>query len=311
MTQLRELAESKRDHFMFAPEKIRMDHDYNIRDLDTPEAQVSLEVLASSIAESGLRVPLLVRLDGEDVILVQGHRRFRAIQMLIARGIPFLTVECLAEAKRRDEADRTLDIFLSNDGEPLTELEKAEGIRRLISYGWDQAMIAKKLGRSASYVSHLMALTHMPEPVKDMVRAGEVSAATALNTMRSQGEVNGTEILRDAVRDAIENAPSVDDLRSINEPPLIPLDNNPPRDSPPTPRATPKRVKEATERKAAAKDPSPRQKKTGHTLGAVLTEKVSAFLIAIVTHKYDEDDAKLDRDAQTLLDLMTREIAGM
>ena len=300
MAQLREIAESKRDMFRIAVDQIHIDPRYNIRDLGTPEATDALEILAANIKESGLRVPLMVRMEDDLVVLVQGHRRLTAIQMLVARGEPIISVECFAESTRRDEAERTIDLFLSNEGEPLTEMEKAEGVRRLISYGWDQHKIAAKLGRSASYVSHLLALTSMPVSVQEMVRDGEVSAATALNTVRAVGASEATEVLHEAV----------DEARAAVQQPTLGNGEIVPETRA---KATPKLVKEVTERKRSAKGTEPKPKKVGHTLGAVLTDRVVTFLTSIITHKYDDDDAneRLENDAEKLLDAICREVAGM
>ena len=251
MTQLRDLATKRGERLWFAPDVIKVDQDYNLRDLSTPEALESLDILAASLKESGMRVPLLVRLEGEECVLVQGHRRLRAIQMLIARGIPWELVECLAEEKKRGPEDRTLDLFLSNDGEPLTELEKAEGVRRLISYGWEQGKIASKLGRSPSYVSHLLAVEGMPEVAKEMVRQGEVAASTALRTIRANGEDAGTQVLREARAEAEADLVRTKPQGSVPEAGIVPEGHAP---APKARKVTQKRIAAVQEKR----DPKPK-----------------------------------------------------
>lgn len=59
---------------------------------------------------------------------------------------------------------------------------------------------------------------------------------------------------------------------------------------------------------AAARAPA--GKRTGHTLPAVMTEKVCNFLEAILLQKYDDDDDKLDTDARKLNDEILKAISG-
>lgn len=280
MTQLRDLATKRGERLWFAPDVIKIDPAYNLRDLGTPDATDALEVLAASLQESGMRVPLLVRLEGEDCVLVQGHRRLTAIQMLIARGTPWELVECVAEEKKRSTEDRTLDLFLSNDGEPLTEMEKAEGVRRLIQYGWDHAKIAKKLGRTPSYVSALVGYERMPEQVKDLVREGSVSASTAARTLQSEGDVNGAAVLHQTISDARTEATAKGA-------------------DPKKAKATPKRIATVKERRGVSTGRMASPKQVGKTLSAAKVEKVLSFLRWIITGA--EDLEEVERKADVLI----------
>jgi ParB family transcriptional regulator, chromosome partitioning protein len=302
MPRLKELAETTRDAFMIDPRKIAVDYDYNLRNLTTPLAVEKLAELRESIRESGIRVPLLVRLDGEDIVLVQGHRRHAAVMALISEGVPFKAVPCWSEDRKRSPEDRTLDLFLSNDGEPLTELEKAEGIKRLLSYGWKPDDIAKRLGKSGSYVSHLIQVGNMPEAAKEFVRDGVVSASTALSTVRAAGETEGVEILRDtheeAVRDAAARAPA----------PTLPVDAAAP--APPRPaRVTPKKAKAAVERKKGSGGNLSQAKPKPHaqnmrTLYDALFTQINKFLAKCMDGSYENEDnevpQRLHDDAKDL-----------
>lgn len=277
MTKLRDLATKRGERLWFAPDKIKIDPFYNLRDLGTPQATDALEVLAASLKESGMRVPLLVRLEGEECVLVQGHRRKAAIDMLIARGVPWESVECVAEEKRRSAEDRTLDLFLSNDGEPLTELEKAEGVRRLIQYGWDHAKIAAKLGRTVSYVSALVGYERMPEQVKEMVRDGVVSASAAHQTLRSEGEANGTAILQEARHDAEREAEERVPPKTGAEKP------------PKAAKVTPKRIEKIRERREPTIT-APKAPALSPKLDDALISHVSKFLVKCQNGSYEDEE---------------------
>lgn len=147
--QLREHAAvvTKRDYFLVDPRKIVVDPTYNVRHLDTPEAQEKLSELSRDIAANGVKVPLEIRLgDNNQVILVAGHRRLRATLAAIKDGADIVSVPAIAEAKTTNEAERVLALHTSNTGEPLAPLERAEIVRRLLAYNWTRENIAKRMG---------------------------------------------------------------------------------------------------------------------------------------------------------------------
>lgn len=297
MPRLKDLAETTRDAFMIDPRKIKVDHDYNIRDLSTELAKEGITQLAASIRESGVRVPLLVRLDDGVIRLVQGHRRHAAIMSLIAEGVPFAAVPCLAEEHRRSPEDRTLDLFLSNDGEPLTEMEKAEGVARLESYGWSVDKIAEKLGRSPEYVRVLRKYeTDLPAPVKDMVREGQVAASTALRHVRQEGPEAATETLRATQAEAEREA----DTR----PPIIAATGaeKPPKAK----KVTEKRIAKTREKRGeATRETRPKQARQNmSTLYDALFNQINKFLAKCIdgTYENEEDEVpqRLHNDAKEL-----------
>jgi ParB family transcriptional regulator, chromosome partitioning protein len=69
----------------------------------------------------------------------------------------------------------------------LSPLEEAEGYRRLIDeFGHTQEALASALGKSRSHLANLLRLLGLPEPVRRMLEAGELSVghARALLTAR-------------------------------------------------------------------------------------------------------------------------------
>lgn len=76
-----------------------------------------IEDLAASIELIGLQQPLRVRPsdDGSSYIIVSGHRRCRALQMLIADGkAEFASVPCLIDAAEESDAMRELRLIFAN-----------------------------------------------------------------------------------------------------------------------------------------------------------------------------------------------------
>lgn len=295
MPKLADLAESRRNLLMIDPRILAFEEGYNIRDMETPAAKAALAELADSIAESGIRVPLAVRLVGETVYVAQGHRRLAAVRALIERGLPIETVPCVGEPRgERNDAERTLDLLLSNDGFPLTEMEKAEGVRRLVNFGWDDKKIAAKIGKGVGYVGHLKSLLAMPERVQEMVRNDLVAAATALHTVRSEGDA-AVEVLSEAIAEAAAEAPQAP-LASKSSETIVP----PPK----APKATPKRIEKAAEKVAAKQGRERPAKKTraapelkplkapsmGKAHTEVLLSQVGKLLTKIQNGTYDDEE---------------------
>lgn len=179
---------SKWDGFRVDPRLLKVEPDFNVRDLDAPAARDALDELKAMIAADGVQVALEIRLSGEDLIVVSGHRRHKVVMELIAEGHEIETVPAVAEPKIISEPDRVARMVTLNQGLPLTPLEKAEIVRRLVGYGWDRQKIAARLGVSPQTVSNLETLLSAPQEVREAVRAGELAATEAVNLTRAEGD---------------------------------------------------------------------------------------------------------------------------
>ena len=180
--------QGKRDSYPVDPRALKIDPAYNVRDIKDPETVAHVRWLADSIAENGVKVPLEVRLDGEDIYVVAGHCRHAATMLAISEGAEIATVLCIPEPKGTNEVERTLNLVTSNSGKPLTPLAIAEVVRRMLAFGWTNESIAKRLGwKSVATVENSIALMGAPAEVKDMVRSGAVSASTASKVVKKEG----------------------------------------------------------------------------------------------------------------------------
>ncbi len=155
--------------------------------LNLREDYGDLKELAASIKENGVKVPLRgYKERGEEkYIVVDGHRRFKACELLNGEGVDLLVPFIIQEKGTTDE-QMVFDMFLTNDGKPLTPVEQAEGIARLKAYGYETKDIAQRLGKSGTYIENLFKLSQAPKKAKNLVKKGIVSATFIIHRMKDE-----------------------------------------------------------------------------------------------------------------------------
>ncbi len=134
-----------------------------------------LAELAASIAEKGVLQPILVRPgEGGMYEIVAGERRWRAAQKAGVHEVPVI-VRALSESEALEVA-----LIENVQRSDLNPLEEAQGYARLIEqFGYTQQQLAEIIGKSRSHVANTLRLLNLPEQVREMVRAGELSAGHA------------------------------------------------------------------------------------------------------------------------------------
>ena len=99
MADLNELAEKRTAVLWLDPNILKIQDGLNARLMDHPDTIAHIEDLAASIAVEGVRKPLEVFGDGDDVFIADGHCRLLATFLANSRGAAVLTVPCVREAK--------------------------------------------------------------------------------------------------------------------------------------------------------------------------------------------------------------------
>ena len=139
--------------------------------------EAALDELASSIRQHGLLQPILVRpLAGaaDSYEIIAGERRWRAAQKASLHDVPVI-IQTLSDTQ-------ALEIALVENlqRQDLSALEEAEGYQRLIDeFGHSHVELGGLVGKSRSHVANMLRLLTLPEAVKAMVQAGELSAGHA------------------------------------------------------------------------------------------------------------------------------------
>lgn len=195
---IKDISQGRTDVYKLKPSDLNIKDGWNTRDINTPENKEHIEQLSKSIAEIGVKEPLKVVWEDNKAYITNGHCRYHAIMLAIKNGAEIKAVPVLVEDRHANEADRIFTQIVSNSGKPFTQLEQAKVFKKLLDLGWPQKDIAAKSGISGGRVSQILELLTLPEPVKQMIAKGEVSASMAVQTVKADGD-KATEKLTAAV----------------------------------------------------------------------------------------------------------------
>ena len=182
------LSQGRSDLFRVNPRDLHIKSGWNNRDLTDPTNVEHIDMLAKSIAEIGVKKPLVVYWEDGKAYVSDGHCRLHAaIRAIEVYKAEIKTVPVVTDDRYANEADRIFGQIVHNQGKPFSQLEQAKVFKKLVDLGWQQGDIAKKAGMSAGRVSQILELLTMPEGVKTMVVNGNVSATMAMQTCKNVG----------------------------------------------------------------------------------------------------------------------------
>lgn len=147
-------------------------------DKDQPRksfADDDLAALAESIATRGVLQPILVRKKSPGkYTIIAGERRWRASQRAGLHTIPAIVKDVA------DEASAEIALIENVQRVDLNPMEEADAYQRLQDrYGKKATEIAEAVGKSRSHVANMLRLTGLPDEVRAMVMASEISMGHA------------------------------------------------------------------------------------------------------------------------------------
>jgi ParB family chromosome partitioning protein len=141
----------------------------------------SLQELASTIAEFGVRQPISVREHPAAPgrwLLNFGCRRLRASRLAGRTEIPAFVEQAV---------DSYVKVIENEQRAGLTPLELAMFIQQRLALGESQADIARRLGKGRAYVTFAMALIDAPDWLMTAYREGRCRGLRALYELRRAG----------------------------------------------------------------------------------------------------------------------------
>ncbi|KJY48201.1 DNA-binding protein Spo0J-like protein [Bombilactobacillus mellis] len=132
---------------------------------------VQLNELAQSIQVNGLLQPIIVRLnDDQKYEIIAGERRFRAVELLNWEKIPAIVRDY------SNQESAALALIENLQREDLNPIEEAQAYQQLEQMEQlPQKDLARKLGKSQSYVANKLRLLKLAQPVQQAIITGTIS----------------------------------------------------------------------------------------------------------------------------------------
>lgn len=179
----------KGEVFMADPQLIKVDPDYNCRDMNAADVIAQVAWLADEIQARGFNpeMPLTVKRRGQDLFVVRGHCRLAGCMKMIGRGGELKTIPVMQLASGMSDIDLIFDQESSNYGLRLDEFAKGRLCLKARRLGLDDGEIARRMHwKNASDVQrHIKMVEIVPEPVKQQVAKGDISATEAVKLVKS------------------------------------------------------------------------------------------------------------------------------
>jgi ParB family transcriptional regulator, chromosome partitioning protein len=154
----------------------------------------SISALAESIADAGVIQPLILRpLNDGRYELIAGERRWRAARQAEVEVVPALI-------RDEDEATRLQTALIENVArEDLNPVDQARACAALVEdLGSTKEGLGKRLGRSRVAISNLIRLLDLPDPVLELLEAGELSEGHGRAILQARGAGTRADLARRA-----------------------------------------------------------------------------------------------------------------
>src|SRR5262249_55176596 len=134
-----------------------------------------LSELIASISEQGILEPLVVRQRGDRYQIVAGERRYQAAVQVGLRELPVVIRDV-------DDTEAIELALIENlQRKDLTPFEEAEALQGLADRcGYTREDLARRLGQWRTSVTESLALTGMPETVRNLCRLADISTKSLL-----------------------------------------------------------------------------------------------------------------------------------
>lgn len=144
---------------------------------DQPRTEIGdLTELTASITEKGVLEPLLVKptSDGRWMIIA-GERRWRAASAAGLEELPCIEMDV-------DDSEVAEIALIENmQRKDLTPWEEADGLRALSErFGYTHEEVARKVGKSRSTVTEALSIAALPESIREICRACEITSKSLL-----------------------------------------------------------------------------------------------------------------------------------
>jgi len=166
--------------------------------------EIALQELSESIKQTGVIQPIIIRKDGDKIILVAGERRLRASKMAGLAKIPCILTK-----------GNPIEIALIENlqRENLNPIEESEALCQMIDhYNYTQQDLAHVIGKGRSTITETLSLNRLPSKIKDECRrADSISRRVLVEVAKQESH---TEMLN-LFTNIKKNKLTSDDVRKI------------------------------------------------------------------------------------------------
>lgn len=172
-----------------------------------------LQELANSIKEHGVIEPIIVKKSIKGYELIAGERRTKASKLAGKETIPAIIKDY------NDEEMMEIALIENIQRENLNPIEEAKAYELILNKtNMTQDQLAKKFGKSRSYITNILGLLSLPDDTKKLVETGKMSMSHA-RTLSKVEDKEQIEKLADKVVNEKINVREIEDLvRKINQP---------------------------------------------------------------------------------------------
>jgi len=165
-----------------------------------------LKELAESIKEFGVVEPVIVKKSIHGYEIVAGERRCKAARIAGLETVPAVIKEFT------DEDMMQIALLENIQREDLTAIEEAEAYQNLVSkLGISQEELARRVGKSRSYVTNMIGLIKLPYEAKQFILNGYLTMGHARVLSKLEDEEKILELSRRVINENL----SVRDLENI------------------------------------------------------------------------------------------------
>ncbi len=160
--------------------------------------------LKNSIIEHGIIQAIVIRKNDQKYQIVAGERRWQASKLAGKTSIPAIIVDF--NDKQMLEAALVENI----QRQDLNPIEEALAFRSMmLDFEYTQETVAKKIGKSRSYIANSVRLLALPDDVQNKIIAGRLSASHARTLV---GKDNASQLASEIVGNKL-NVRSAEQIR--------------------------------------------------------------------------------------------------
>ena len=160
--------------------------------------QEALDELTQSIKEHGVFQPIIIKPSIKGYEIVAGERRVKASRQAGLEEIPAIV--------REFNDDEMMEIALLENlqRENLTCIEEAEAYRKIAtSLNLTQDELAKRIGKSRSYITNALGLLKLPEETKKLINENKISMGHAKILSKLEDETQINDLTKKIINEGI------------------------------------------------------------------------------------------------------------